>query len=226
MKHPLIVYIDTSGVGLAEDIARAAKRWGVRTGVICPPGMLPKKGPFAFVSATKDFSLEALRARLGVLDARYRIRGIASCFGAFRADGFLHESVATLAAERGLPHSPVEALAAATNKFLQRFKFGLAGLPDIPFGLAQDETSLLGIAERIGYPVILKPLTGVGSSLIYRCDSAEHARTQWRKARRALKRAVYDPLKMAAHSVATAHGAVFRFATLLDPLDVDHTLIL
>jgi biotin carboxylase len=211
-RRPLIVYIDAFGVATAETIADAAARRRIATALVCPPGALSAQdGRIVRIIETNDFSIANLRRLLARLDRGYRIRGLYSLFGPFRADGFLHGAVATLAAERGLAHSPQLALAAATNKFFARYCLGAAGVPDVPFGVASDETSLLAIARRIGYPVVLKPLTGVGSSLIFRCRDDAEARRLWRKAMRQLPGAHYEQLRMAPHAIATAQGAVFSF---------------
>lgn len=212
MRRPLIVYIDTLGVGAAEPIAIAARRRNVAMALICPPRpKLSSRRLFAKIIETRSFSLPSLRKLLKQLDRRYRIRGLYSLFGPYRQDGFLHGSVAALAAERGLSTSPVSAFAAATNKFIARFRFGEASLPDIPFGLATDETALLAIARRIGYPVVIKPVTGVGSSHIYRCDSDAAALKFWRRAMRQLPKAHYEQLRMQPHAFQTAQGAVLHF---------------
>ena len=211
-RRPLIVYIDAFGVATAETIADAAARRRIATALVCPPGALSAQdGRIVRIIETNDFSIANLRRLLARLDRGYRIRGLYSLFGPFRADGFLHGAVATLAAERGLAHSPQLALAAATNKFFARYCLGAAGVPDVPFGVASDETSLLAIARRIGYPVVLKPLTGVGSSLIFRCRDDAEARRLWRRAMRQLPGAHYEQLRMAPHAIATAQGAVFAF---------------
>jgi hypothetical protein len=212
MRRPLIVYIDTIGVGTAATIAEAAARRGIATALICPPGAWRRKGRgIVRIIETSDFSPATLRGLLARLDRRYRIRGFTSLFGPYRPDGFLHQTVAMLAAERGLPHSPPQALAAATNKFLMRLSLGAAGIPDIPYGVATDEASLLAIARKIGYPVVLKPLTGVGSSLIFRCDNDARARKFWRCALEQLPNSYYDQLRMAPHTFATPQGAVLHF---------------
>jgi biotin carboxylase len=212
MKRNVIVYIDTTGAGLALGLAEAMRKSGIRVGVICPPhAMEAPKRTFAFVIETKDFSLPNLRRLLERIDRRFAIKGVNSCFGPFREDGFLHEAVSQLAAERGLAHSSPYALACATNKFMARYRYAQAGVPDIAFGLAHDADSLAEVAAGIGYPVLLKPLTGVGSSLIFRCNDEAEARRTWPKVRRALGKAFFDPLRMAAHAVATPEGPVFHF---------------
>ncbi len=215
MRRPLIVYIDTLGVGAAEPIAVAARRRNVATALICPPRTkLSSRRVFAKIIETRSFSLTSLRKLLERLDGRYRVRGLYSLFGPYRRDGFVHASVAALAAERGLSTSPISAFAAATNKFIARLHFAEAGLPDIPFGLATGEAALLAIARQIGYPIVMKPVTGVGSSHIYRCNNNDDARKSWRRAMRKLPGAHYAQLQMQPHTFQTAQGAVLHF----DPL--------
>jgi hypothetical protein len=210
--RPLIVYIDTMGVGTADAIAEAARERKIGTALICPPGSrVAGDHRFECVVETENFHIDNLRRLIGRLDRRYSIRGLHSMCGPYRSDGFLHASVAEIAAERGLAHSPPDALAAATNKFLTRLRLAQADVPDIPFGLATDAVSLAAIARTIGYPVILKPLTGVGSSLIFRCNNAAEARASWSKAMRLMPRSYYEQLRMAPHAERTKHGAILHF---------------
>jgi biotin carboxylase len=212
MRTELIVYIDTLGVGAATAVAEGAARLGVGTALVCPHGSGPQSSsPFIRIVETRNFSLPNLRKILATLDRSYKIRGIHSSFGPFRADGFLHGHVATLAMERGLPHSPVHALAAATNKFVGRSRLAAAGVPDVPFALATDEMSASNVARHIGYPVVLKPLTGVGSSLVFRCGDDREVRTNWRRAMKALPCAHYEQVRMTPHTFEIAPGAVMYF---------------
>ena len=203
-RRPLIVYIDTLGVAMAPEIAEPAAKRGIETAVICPHRAVTSRAVApARLIETDDFSLVNIRRIVRRLERTFRIRGLHSSFGPFRPEGFVHGVVATLAAERGLSHSPVDALEAATNKYVARQRLHAARVPDIPFGLATDERSLLEAARRIGYPVVLKPLTGVGSSLILKCANDAEARKEFRYAMRRLPRAYYDQLRMAPHSVGS-----------------------
>jgi biotin carboxylase len=202
MENAAIVYIDTMGLGMGETIARAARERGLSTILVAPrPPSRVKDSSIARNIYTNDFSLEGLRKILRTVDRSFEIRGLYSCFGSFRVEGFLHGNVAALAAERGLVYPSPDALAAATNKFLTRYRLASAGVPDVPFGLAQDEDSLLAIAQDIGYPVILKPVTGVGSSLIYKCNNNAQALASWREALKQIRYAHYEQLRMAPHTV-------------------------
>jgi biotin carboxylase len=212
MRRRLVVYIDTMGVGAAEVIADSAASRGIDTVLVCPRGAWPgPRDTFSRIIETADFSIGNLRRLLARLDRSHTIAGLHSLFGPFCRDGFLHAAVATLASERGLAHSPAAALAAATNKFLTRLALGTAGIPDIAYGMASDEMSLRAVAGSIGYPVVLKPLTGVGSSCIFRLDNERQVRATWRRALRALRDGFYEQLRMAPHAVATAQGAALFF---------------
>ena len=211
-RPPLIVYIDALGAGLSESIAEAAAARGIATAVICPPGEMRGRRQFVWrVIRTRDFSLDNLRRLVAAIERSHSIRGFYSLFGPFRRDGFLHGHVATLAAERGLSHSPPSAPAAATTNLFPRYTIGPAEPPAAPPGPPFDEASALSVARGIGYPVVLKPLTGVGSSLIFKCRNDAELRRFWHKARRELPRAHYAQLRMAPHSIAAPCGAVFTF---------------
>lgn len=203
-RRPLIVYVDTVGVDLATEIVEPAAEVGIATAVIAPRGTVSRRAlaPGRLIH-TDDFSLAGIRRIVRRLERTFVIRGLHSSFGPFRPDGFVHGVVATLAAERGLSHSPIDALEAATNKYVARQRLHAAGVPDVPFGLASDEASLLDAARRIGYPVILKPLTGVGSSLIFKCADDAEARKAFRFAMRRLPAAYYDQLRMAPHRIGS-----------------------
>lgn len=211
-RHPLLVFIDSVSVANVVRIAAAAGERGIATALICPRGAWPERDErVAIVTETDDFSLPAIRRILRKLDARFEIRGVHSSFGPFRPEAFVHGVVATIAAERGLSYSPVEAMIAATNKCVARMRFAAAGVPDIRFGVASDARSLRHAARTVGYPLILKPLTGVGSSLIFKCRDENEAQRSLRRALRALPRAHYEQLRMAPHDVIGPDGETIRF---------------
>jgi biotin carboxylase len=206
------VYVDTVSLGSADSIATVARARGVRTVLICPPPRYRHRAfPLERIIVTDDFSVEGLDRLLRRLDQSYIIRGIHSSFGPFRVDGFLHGAVATLAGHRGLAHSPVDALAAATNKYLARARLAAARVERVPFALATSERSLLDAARMIGYPIVLKPLTGVGSSLIMKCTNDSDAIVKFRRAIQTVPHAYYDQLRMAPHTVTDSCGHETRF---------------
>jgi biotin carboxylase len=89
--------------------------------------------------------------------------------------------VAALAAENlGLPHNPVDGVAAARSKALSREKLRSAGLPVprfeiVPRDLAGAELEML--LSRSPYPCVVKPLVLSGSRGVIRANDAEGLRS-------------------------------------------------
>lgn len=212
MSDPAIVYIDTLYVNTAANLIESAARRGLKTAIICPPGAWSRETPRPTrVVETLDFSLDNLRRILSKLERKFEVRGFYSCFGPFRREGFVLENVATLAAERKLSYSPASALYKATNKYLAREALSAAGVPNVRYALATDDASLLNATRSVGYPLVLKPLTGVGSSLILKCNNDREALKNFRLALKELPRAHYAQLRMASHRFRTLDGRLMRF---------------
>ena len=212
MSSSLIIYVDTVSLDLAEGVIDAAAQRDICTAVIGPPESLsPADSAATRNIETDDFSCENLRRIVSQLERDFDVVGIHSSFGPFRPEAFVQESVATLAAERGLVHNPIPALYRGTNKYLAREALDAAGVNNIPFGLATNESELLEVCRSIGYPVILKPLTGVGSSLILKSNDDAQARENFRLALANLPAAYYGQLRMASHRFATADGKLTEF---------------
>lgn len=212
MRDPAIVCIDTLFLNSAANLIESAASRGFKTAVICPPGgWIGERARPARMVETTDFSLGNLRRIVTRLERRFEVFGFYSSYGPFRKEGFVHENVAMLAAERKLSHSSPAALYKATNKFLAREALSAAGLPNVRFGLANDESSLIQAVRSIGYPVILKPLTGVGSSLILKCNNERDALKNFHLGLIELPRTYYGQLRMASHQFRTLDGRLTRF---------------
>jgi len=74
-----------------------------------------------------------------------------------------------IASDLGLPFPSVEAIAVCRNKFLSKAAWQRAGLPCPAGRTVGDLDAALRFMERVGGPVVLKPLTGSGSELVFRC---------------------------------------------------------
>jgi biotin carboxylase len=208
----VVLFVDAFDLGLALPIAERGGRRGVDVAIAGPPSSLPEdRTPFVRVFPTDDLGLGSLRAIAAELDGEWDLRGLYSSFGPYRPEGFVHGTVATVATERGLPTSPATALARATNKYLARDAFRAAGLPDIRFALAGSEADLDDAVRHVGFPLVLKPLTGVGSSVILKCGNHGQARAAFRRARELLPIGWYPQLRMAQHREHTADGTEIEF---------------
>ncbi len=79
--------------------------------------------------------------------------------------------LASAAAERlGLPHNPLDAVIAASNKLLTRATLQQAGLATPRFQAVSIETDPASIAPLIDYPCVVKPVDLSGSQGVIRAD--------------------------------------------------------
>src|SRR5947209_7911722 len=116
------------------------------------------------------------RARLipdqhGLLDAARRVARHRPVAGVLSYDETLVIATAHIAEALGLPGPGVEAADCCRNKHRSRQTLTAAGLPQPHFSLASNLAEAEAAAERIGYPVVLKP-RGMGASIgVARVDS-------------------------------------------------------
>lgn len=89
--------------------------------------------------------------------------------------------VARIAAACGLTGNPIDAADAARDKPMMKERFRQAGIPIADYHLAADETDAVGWADRVGYPVVVKPTRGSASQGVIRANSAEELRTAYRR---------------------------------------------
>lgn len=210
-RRDLLVYVDTVSLEWAVGLSVQAARRGIETALVCPPGAAPVAHAFARVVETHDLGAAGLERVLVYLERSWRVCGITTSFGAFRPEGFVQEAVAEAARARSLAHTPPEALYRATNKYLARDALAAAGLPVGRFGLAHDEASALECARRVGLPLVLKPLTGVGSSVILRCSTEQEVVERFHQGVGLLAKGHYAQLRMAAHTARRANGEAMVF---------------
>ncbi|MFF2555105.1 ATP-grasp domain-containing protein [Nocardia sp. NPDC058058] len=85
-------------------------------------------------------------------------------------------TVAAVAAELGLPGPSRAAVAAACDKASTRRICSAAGVPGPEFAIAAQVADLIAAAERIGYPVVVKPLDLCGGMFVRRVNDAEELR--------------------------------------------------
>lgn len=112
---------------------------------------------------TRD--LDACVAAARTLDEAERIEGVIA---------FVEHSVtagAAVAAALGLPFISPEAAVLARDKFRMRRVLTEAGIPSPGFGVARSAAEAVGLGERLGYPLVIKPLIGGGSMFTRRIDS-------------------------------------------------------
>lgn len=107
------------------------------------------------VVSTTD--LETVCGAVTEIASRERIQGVLSWH-----ETTVHQTAAV--AERfGLPTTPTEAVGRCRDKYRSRCALALLGVPQPEFDLAGTIEDALASAERIGYPVVVKPRAAAGS---------------------------------------------------------------
>jgi biotin carboxylase len=146
----------------AADFVMAANRLALDV-AIGSDGALPVGGnPVVYVDpADPAASVKRVLATVGKVDAVVAV------------DAAMLPLAARLAAELGLAHNTVEALAAAADKASQRRLWSQAGVSQPRFHViadASDERCLLEAARALGFPCVVKPVSLSGSRGVLRVD--------------------------------------------------------
>jgi argininosuccinate lyase len=98
--------------------------------------------------------------------------------GVFSSSEYHIATAAGVARTLGLPHPDPAAVRACRDKATQRARLCAGGLPGVGFAVARTPAEAVEAAERIGLPVVVKPVTGSGSVATRRCETpaaVEHA---------------------------------------------------
>ena len=175
--EPVVVLVQHFPFLAAIRMAKAARAAGFTPVVIGPAN-----APVARVEelgvqvvTTEDWSREALERIVTEIGSRAPVAGILSTAGLFTGQGLLAAHVAEIARERGLPYAPPSSLWRANNKYLMRRRLEEAGVYTVRYALAEDAGSLRRAYEHVRFPLVVKPICGIGSSFIYRCGDAGEA---------------------------------------------------
>ncbi len=92
--------------------------------------------------------------------------------------------VATLAAERlDLPHNPLGAAEATRDKAALRRALEARAIPQPRYRRAEPEADVAALADEVGYPVVVKPVSLSASRGVIRADDAESAVLAAKRAR-------------------------------------------
>ncbi|MER6125752.1 ATP-grasp domain-containing protein [Streptomyces sp. NPDC001795] len=109
----------------------------------------------------------ALSAAGRVLAERYDLAGV------FTWTEWYLVPVARLARQLGLPTTSPEAMLACRNKAISRTLFARHGVPSAASASVRTLQQVRGAAERIGYPVVLKPAAHAASIGVIRAGTPE-----------------------------------------------------
>jgi len=90
---------------------------------------------------------------------------------------------AQVADRLGLPFPSAAAVAASRSKFHSKRLWLRAGLPCPAVRLVRRPSDAVRLMERVGGPIVLKPLTGSGSEFVFLCSTADDCRRALRALR-------------------------------------------
>jgi biotin carboxylase len=160
MSKTLLVV--SAGVESAPGI-RVAREMGLH---VVATDRDPEAPGFAFADDRLIASTYDVEATLGAaLDYHRRIRPIDAVI-AIASDVPL--TVATVAAELGLPGIPRESARLAQDKLAMKRRFARDGVPTPWFSSVESEQALRRLALERGYPLVLKPVDSRGSRGVLR----------------------------------------------------------
>lgn len=157
-----------------------ARELGVRLVVVDGPGhwMRTCVGPSDLVERHLSVDLAPLstfvdRAVEAVGEAGVRLDGIGTI------DEFAGGFAARIAQRLGLTFHPIGAADLARDKHRAREACASAGLSGPAFARIESAADLAGAGERVGFPAVLKPVSGVGSVQTYRVAGPRALREQY-----------------------------------------------
>ncbi len=160
----------------------AAKELGCETMVI--GRTIPCGLPADLVDRFEKVNLSEPNTVVDMVRSFHRFRPVHAVVG---YDDQAVPVVARIAEELGLPGNPVESADAARDKVLMKKYFEAAELPISPFHLAAEEGDAIAWANRIGYPVVVKPVRGSASQGVIRANSESELRHAYRRLRRIVR---------------------------------------
>ncbi len=117
-----------------------------------------------------DDVLDLPQLRHAVEQVAARIGGVERLFGAYEQ---LQVPLAQVREGMGIPGLPVEAALNFRDKSRMKDLLRASGLPCARHALVVKYVDAIAFAERVGFPLVLKPLAGAGAQSTYRVDDAQ-----------------------------------------------------
>ncbi|MEV4895130.1 ATP-grasp domain-containing protein [Nonomuraea sp. NPDC055795] len=162
------VLVESNTTGSGRVFCERARELGLRPVVLARD---PARYPYVAADG-----IEARQVDTGdpavVLAACHRLGGRVA--GVTSSSEYHIATAAEVARRLGLPHPDPGAIRACRDKAVQRAVLREAGVPSAAFAPARTPGTAVAAAQRIGFPVVVKPVAGSGSVATRLCrDAAE-----------------------------------------------------
>jgi argininosuccinate lyase len=133
----------------------------------------PERYPYV-----RDESLEVFRTDTSDMKALIELCTLierdGGLAGITSSSDYFIATAARLAQHFGLPSPSPEAVELCRHKGRQRARLAAAGVPIPAFHLVTERAAAVAVAAQLGYPVVVKPVTGSGSFMVRLCrDGSE-----------------------------------------------------
>ncbi|MGW0389361.1 ATP-grasp domain-containing protein [Streptomyces sp. NPDC003042] len=161
-------FLESNTTGTGRDFCAAARARGLRPVLLTRD---PSRYPYVARDGIDTVLLDTSDPQ-AVLEAATRLApaGIAS------SSEYYVALAARTAAKLGLPGPDADAVTRCRSKDTQRALHAAAQVPVPRFAAVSDAAEAAGAAARIGFPVVVKPVSGSGSIGVRLCADAEETR--------------------------------------------------
>lgn len=190
-KPPLLVYLDTDWTanGLYDyrrPLFEAASSLGWSRAALIEEGHDQRAKIASLcdeVFTLKEVTAQKVADAVASLKTRYDVRVLTAYVGQTVPGIDVSAIIEDVAGQNGLPSVPASAIKRCNNKCIMRKRLDAAGLANIAAEVVTGDEELISAAQRIGFPLIFKPIFGAGSALVRKCDDLESLLAHYRRFR-------------------------------------------
>ncbi|MEU3058878.1 ATP-grasp domain-containing protein [Streptomyces subrutilus] len=166
-------FLESNTTGTGREFCAAARARGMRPVLLSRD---PGRYPYAAADGVDTVVLDTADPQ-AVLEACTRLAPAAIA----SSSEYFVDLAARLAAKLGLPGPDGDAVARCRSKDTQRAVHAAAGVPVPAFAAVTGAAEAARAATRIGFPVVLKPVSGSGSAGVRLCADPEETRAWARR---------------------------------------------
>ncbi|BCG83338.1 argininosuccinate lyase (plasmid) [Mesorhizobium sp. 113-3-3] len=179
MNRGSFLFVESNTTGTGELLLKRARLLGFETYLVTRN---PARYPFLKDSVTRVIEAET-RSPDELVRIAAKLRGLA---GIYSSSDYFVEAASSAAMEMGLPAANSEAIATCRNKWKQAAELQRQSIAIPETRLATSVRDVENILAQATLPVVVKPVSGSGSSGVRLCDSATAAIKAFESARGSL----------------------------------------